>query len=250
MQRYTLLYILSSVFYTFLYFFLTMYVYNGLKMYNIAYMNGWQIFLEQLLRDFRISQNMLAIKSGITQPTINRIVSGQTEKPNPETIRRLEECLEVRIDDSDLKNITYTRIKEEKEEGIDGKIKVYKIPLLSNVYAGEPAMMYQATNIEEYVHFDYPFKENLFALRVNGDSMKGRIYDGDKVLVDPDAEIIDNCIVVVRLRNGEQFIKRFQKLSEQEILFTSDNQDYRPRVVKTIDIEVIYRIVAFYSVSI
>lgn len=210
----------------------------------------WKELITELLRDFRISSSEFEQLTGISSVTVSKIKSGKQKTVFPNTIKKIEEGLRIKINDKNEENLTYTRIKEEKEEGIDGKIKVYKIPLLSNVYAGEPAMMYQATNIEEYVHFDYPFKENLFALRVNGDSMKGRIYDGDKVLVDPDAEIIDNCIVVVRLRNGEQFIKRFQKLSEQEILFTSDNQDYRPRVVKTIDIEVIYRIVAFYSVSI
>lgn len=210
----------------------------------------WKELITELLRDFRISSSEFEQLTGISSVTVSKIKSGKQKTVFPNTIKKIEEGLRIKINDKNEENLTYTRIKEEKEEGIDGKIKVYKIPLLSNVYAGEPAMMYQATNIEEYVHFDYPFKENLFALRVNGDSMKGRIYDGDKVLVDPDAEIIDNCIVVVRLKNGEQFIKRFQKLSEQEILFTSDNQDYRPRVVKTIDIEVIYRIVAFYSVSI
>lgn len=69
-------------------------------MHNFAYMK-WKEFIKQLCYDFRLSENQLATKTGITQTTINRISLGETDKPYPFTIDKLEKGLNIIIDYSD-----------------------------------------------------------------------------------------------------------------------------------------------------
>ncbi|MBU1095799.1 MAG: LexA family transcriptional regulator [Bacteroidetes bacterium] len=204
---------------------------------------SWKIFFNTLLRDFRLSGNELATETGIHQPTINRIVRGITEKPYPSTIKRIEDALNIRIDDSDPENITYKKLNNEPKQIFDGAIPVYNYPLLATVYAGDPELL-------DHEHFDesipFAYKKNsdkCFALSVNGKSMETTLRDGDLILVDMDLLPIDGDLVAVKLKNGNQYIKRYKNLNYAFVQLSSDNSEYGVRLVDKKDIEAIYPVV-------
>lgn len=64
--------------------------------------------IHQLCKDFRLSIQDLAKKSGISAPTLSRIANGVTAMPYPSTIHALEAALNISINDSDNSNISYT----------------------------------------------------------------------------------------------------------------------------------------------
>ena len=85
-----------------------------------------------------------------------------------------------------------------------------EVPLVGRVAAGEP--MLAAENIEGTVRVDRFFigtSSEVFALRVNGDSMIGDgIFDGDYIFVRKQLQA-DPGDVVVAIIDGEATVKRF-----------------------------------------
>lgn len=134
------------------------------------------------------------------------------------------------------------------ETGIDGAIPLVKYPVLAEVFAG-PAELLDAQVVSEYKEFEYKSNSNrCFAVKVNGESMDSTLPHGTTVLVDMDSEIIEDDIVVVRLSNGNQYIKRFHNVSKDLIELSSDNSNYARKLISKDDIEVIFPVVE-YSVK-
>lgn len=207
---------------------------------------NWKEFLEKLLKDYRISDYELSKIANISAPTFNRIRRGETKIPYQNTIKKIEEALKIKINDSDPDNITYKKLPDKKEfEEIETKIHNY--PVISHVYAGNSPNMFMEENITEYVSLPYKKEKNCFAVRVIGDSMNHKIQEGDIILVDMDAEVINGSIVIARLKNGKQIIKRYRAVSNQNSMFYSDNGNYEPLVVHLNEIEAIYKVVGIWK---
>jgi SOS-response transcriptional repressor LexA len=82
---------------------------------------------------------------------------------------------------------------------------------------------------------------------VAGDSMtsnnRNSIYDGDYVLVDMDAEIINGDIVVVSLLNGRDLIKQFIKGPEEgKVTLRSFNPRNPDIIINEVEVQVMYRV--------
>ena len=103
------------------------------------------------------------------------------------------------------------------------------VPVYAKVHAGTPTLL--AENRERYITVDrnYVPNENVYALKVKGDSMTGRgILDGDFVIVDPAAPATDGSIVAARIgedaaiksysRSGETITLKAASPSEPDIV--------------------------------
>ncbi len=203
---------------------------------------NWSEFVKNIQQDFRLSDTDFENVTGVSRVILHRIRNGETKKPNQYTIKRLEEGLGIKINDSDQDNITYNKVKEPKAAGFEGEIPVSKIPLLSEVYAGEPE--YLDTEFHDEFHYFVNMKPShrCFALRVSGKSMETTLKDGSIVIVDMDANYKEGDIVAVRLKNGEQYIKRFYDMNYAFIKLTSDNSDYGVRLIDKEHIDKIYKV--------
>ncbi|PKL87373.1 MAG: hypothetical protein CVV23_15750 [Ignavibacteriae bacterium HGW-Ignavibacteriae-2] len=205
---------------------------------------NWAEFTNWLFNDeLRLSSLEVEACTGIRQPVIDRWKKGEVGKPQRSTIRRLEEGLKIKIHDSDPQNITYQKISDDPKQTFDGAIPVYNYPLLATVYAGDPELL-------DHEYFDesipFAYKKNsdkCFALSVNGKSMETTLRDGDLILVDMDLLPIDGDLVAVKLKNGNQYIKRYKNLNYAFIQLSSDNAEYGVRLVDKKDIDAIYPVV-------
>ncbi len=205
---------------------------------------NWKEFLPRLLKDFRLSSSEFEIRTGVSNVIVSNIKTGRTDKPAQNTIGKIEEALKIKIDDSDPENISYRKI-ELQQSKFDNVIPITEYPVLSEVFAGEP------NKIEiEYHDIKEPFPyykagHNCFALKVNGSSMETTLRDGDVILVDMSLEPMNGDLVAVKLKNGNQYIKRFYKMdNEIFIKLTSDNSEYGVRLIDTNDIVAIHPVVS------
>jgi len=198
---------------------------------------AWKEFIDVLLSDFRLSGNELASLTGLSQPSINKIMRGQTDKPYPSTVKRIETALKIKIDDRDPENISYTKIPD-----FGDVIMPNRYPVLSDIKAGI-TMEVLREHTGQFISLPYEKTENCFVLRVIGDSMNGTVQDGDHVLVDMNADLFNGCVVAVRLRDGRKMIKRYKELTNSVIMFYSDNPQHEPITVEKSEIEAIYRVV-------
>lgn len=113
--------------------------------------------------------------------------------------------------------------------------KIYRVPLLGTVTAGEPITAIQS--IEDYIPFktNKPLDTELFALKIRGESMiNAGILDGDIVLVSrtPSAE---NGDIVVALIDDEATVKTFYK-ENGYIRLQPQNDSMEPIIVPDVKI--------------
>jgi repressor LexA len=108
---------------------------------------------------------------------------------------------------------------------------VRDLPLVGQVPAGTPTEAIE--NAEDAVGVDpeqFP-DENLFALKVKGDSMQGAgIFEGDTVIVRQQADARTGQIVVT-LIDGEATVKRFVRKG-RKVLLHPENDAYEDIVIR------------------
>ena len=118
-------------------------------------------------------------------------------------------------------------------DGFAEKNEVFsKIPIVGRVAAGSPILAEQ--NIEGSLIIDPSFikrNEDCFALKVKGDSMiKAGIFEGDYVIVVPQAEA-KNGDIIVALIDDEATVKTFENRNGL-VRLLPENDSYQPIEIK------------------
>lgn len=229
-------------------------------------------FFAKLREKEGYSQAALGKVSGIANSTIARIESGETKKPDADTLIKLAPFL--KISPRELLHIAYLlaggfrasklemiqiganfqaqeinsildrlRNSEDTEQELRESMAPYgptvKIPVLGTIPCGDAALAKQ--EVLEWV--DVPAHEvqdgDYFYLRVQGDSMTGsRIYPGDKVLVRRQPTVDNGQIAVVMVNGEDATLKRVKRLEEAIILYP-DNPKYQPQIYKADEVEIL-----------
>jgi repressor LexA len=129
-----------------------------------------------------------------------------------------------------------TLVKDKNEnQALSGRLKpedaVYNIPIIGRVAAGSPITAIE--NVEGSIMIDPALMRksaNCFALKVKGDSMiNAGIFDGDIVIVNPQAEAL-NFEIIVAIIQGEATVKRFEK-KNNIVRLIPENPNYAPIIV-------------------
>ena len=102
--------------------------------------------------------------------------------------------------------------------GFTGGAKTKPVPYYGKIHAGEPSILPE--NRQGFITMDRRFipAEEVYFLRVKGDSMIGRaISDGDFVMVNPAAKAKENDIVAARI-GEEATVKTLSKMNGKVVL--------------------------------
>lgn len=113
---------------------------------------------------------------------------------------------------------------------ISGEEKSFGVPVLGRVAAGYPILAVE--NIENYVPVPESLRRGreLFALRVQGESMiNAGIFDDDIVIVHR-TPVAENGEIVVALVGDEATVKRFYK-ENGHFRLQPENDDFEPIIV-------------------
>jgi repressor LexA len=121
-----------------------------------------------------------------------------------------------------------------------------QVPLLGRVSAGGPTLAVE--NIETIVTIsrEWARGEEVFFLRVKGDSMAPFILEGDLVLVRSQASV-DSGNVVVALLEDEATVKRFYR-ENQHVLLKPDNPHWQTLRIKkgSPDFRIVGKVIGVY----
>lgn len=175
--------------------------------------------LKAYLKKNKITYSELAERSGISVSTIKKVFAGISQYPRIDTVEAIERALGL--------NKPSPVLKDEVELN-----DIYAIPLLGSVVAGIPIEAQE--NLEGYVYISWRPKEEYFALRVHGDSMKNIGISDKSVIVCHKQETAENGEVIVAMLNGEQTVKRY-KLHGDSVFLMPENNDYLPIPVTSKD---------------
>jgi repressor LexA len=119
-------------------------------------------------------------------------------------LTKLEELGYIRRD------LSKPRAIELLDDSMPSRTRVIDVPLVGKVTAGAPVLAVE--NIEDYfpIPKDFVEHEDVFMLRVKGDSMvDAGILDGDFVLVNRQETALNGEIVVALIDGEEATVKRF-----------------------------------------
>ena len=109
-----------------------------------------------------------------------------------------------------------------------------RIPLLSKIPGGDSVAWtdgdYPAGFGDEYIDRGDTADPNAFALIVDGDSMSPNINSGDIVIVSPNSNVTNRCIVAISVNDDERTLKRLVFLPDDMVLLQPDNDLHAPQV--------------------
>lgn len=109
-----------------------------------------------------------------------------------------------------------------------GATRWLEVPVIGHIAAGLPLYAQQQWDGTLVIDTSVYRGKNLFALKVEGNSMKNAaILDGDLVICEPRQFAQNGEIVVALIHQEEATIKRFF-LKEKEIELRPENPDYSP----------------------
>ena len=186
-----------------------------------------------LKKEQHLTFDALAEKSNIPKRTLEDIFAGRTTDPRTTTVEAIERALGV------------DKIK--KDPAIQDEVEIddmYAIPILGQVVAGKP--IEEQENLEGYIYVNYRPKEEYFAVRVHGNSMKNCGIIDNSIVIVHKQETAENGEIVVAMLNCEQTIKRFKRVNNEVILLVPENPDFEPLVVtKQDELIILGKIVEF-----
>lgn len=203
-----------------------------------------------------LSEKALAEAAGMSQPTLNRILRGESSDPRDSTLEPLASHLGVDV--ADLKGKALfggyappppapaaqrtVKVHAYEIRGVDGEdgvdpatdamISIYDI----EVSAGAGAI------VPEFVETRYrlPYQidwlrrwdaapEDILVAKVRGDSMEPVLYDGDKVVIHRGmTRIAPDCTYALIYESAgsmEARVKRLRRLGDGRLLIQSNNPD-------------------------
>jgi len=182
-------------------------------------------------------------------PSDVRGVYESREAENQRLREFLKKLTKKRKDDGELRallaNLTTT---DGKSALAAGRL----VPIINKVAAGYPAdfndLDYPVGIADDYVRCPDLHDPNAFAVRVVGDSMEPRFYQGDIVVFSPAVEVRngDDCFVRFTLPHETTFKRVFFE-KDNKVRLQPRNERYSPTVVDGHRIDGIYRAIIRYE---
>lgn len=149
--------------------------------------------------------------------------------PSIEVLENIAKVLNCSVD--------YLLGKTDNTESNSGEKKLFLIPILGRVPAGEPLLADE--NIEGYLPIDplmysLTSPDGLFFLRVQGESMNKVVSNGSYVLIKKQ-DYAENGDVIIAIVNGddEATLKRYKELENNFIMLEpeSTSSEFQPRII-------------------
>lgn len=160
-------------------------------------------FYKTRKKELKLTNKKISNISGIPLRTVEDFFRGAYQNPRIDTVEAIERALGL--------NVQSPAIIDEVEFN-----DLYQIPLLGSVVAGKP--LESQENTEGYVYISYKPKEEYFALRVHGESMKNAGIQDKSILICHKQEVAESGDIVVAMLNKEQTVKRFKQIGTSVFL--------------------------------
>ncbi|MFL1780775.1 Helix-turn-helix transcriptional regulator [Candidatus Hepatincolaceae symbiont of Richtersius coronifer] len=201
--------------------------------------NFGQLLELEVKKKFK-NQLEFAKQINVTQATVSRYISGQA-LPSFQVLKKISAILGI-----DLALINPSEFDKPQNTNI------MRIPFFySEVSAGQGLATLDSSH--EYLNFDETWLKNqfiinntndVFAVKVKGDSMEPVIQEGDIVFAQKSYNDITTQGVYIVCYNDDYFIKKIQFKSKNVLKLISSNPDYDPIEVNLEDSRTIFRLIA------
>lgn len=183
------------------------------------------------MHELKWSEGELARRSGVSQPTVHRIISGDSKSPRYENVLKISQALGL------AGNLALVQengaLYQLPSNVMKGPAIKGKVPLISWVKAGELCEAvdnFAPGDAEEWLDCPFPHSENAFCLKVVGMSMYPEYREGEIILIEPKLESLHGDDVVVRTPDGQTTFKRLNSSPDGTYLVAL-NPDMPNRII-------------------
>lgn len=178
--------------------------------------------IDQHARRFGMSPSALARRAGLDPTTFNRskrfAADGRPRWPSTESIAKV-----LSATHSDLRTLFAGVWSDDGDD-------VRQVPLIGTAQAGigvdSDRAGFMAAAPTETVTFPGPNNGPVYALKVEGDSMRPVYRSGDILFVCPSAMVTNGDRVVVKTRAGEVLVKVLKRRTTRRLELHSVNADH------------------------
>jgi len=213
----------------------------------------WNVFIEKLLKEFRLSENELANMIDMSQAAVNKWRKSTSKKPYQNTIRKIEKALNIRIDDSDPTNISFIKFESDNAEAESDNNGTYIAHL--KVANTIPAGISEINEVFDEHTKEYRFdSNNHIYLQIdenNGDSLAPIVQPGDYVIIDlSNSNPRNNDIAAVKWKdnNGKiQYAVKIYNQIEGGVLLTSTNINVPPKMISHQQVLAKYKVIGIWK---
>ncbi len=196
----------------------------------------WFDRVKELKKQAHINTKELAEISGVPLGTLNKLLSGQTDKPKYDTLEKIAAALKTTVGylsdgeggdtaliaekfgkldkkgreavlkaaDRELERMEAEARRAASDIGLKRKIFIYDTPVSAGCGSFLESPHSSAISLEVNEVTDRAD----YAVRVSGDSMEPRYFDGDIVIVESCGDVPVGKVGIF-LYNGESYIKKF-----------------------------------------
>lgn len=189
-------------------------------------------YIKERREKLGIGLNQISVKTDVASSLWSRLENGKVLKINPFLLKKIGEGL--KIDYKELYKIVgyLDEDKNEIKSNIDLEVAYKKIPLYASISAGYGAC---EADIVDFIALPAikHFTGDVFAIRVNGDSMEHTIENHSIVFIKRDVEV-PNKRIGAFLLNNEALLKRYY-VTENGVFLRSDNREYPDIKVREYD---------------
>lgn len=183
---------------------------------------GFEGYLEELMKRAGLDRKKLAALSGVSTNTIHAWLRG-AQTPTSTLVRDVARALGVKTEDL---LAAYERFPHKQD--------VVFVPKVTGRVSAGPG---SSGDMEYWPYLPKPTQRGheFISVRVSGDCMEPRVHDGEWVLVDKTAVPEDGKLVVA-IHEGETIVKLFERRGGRSYLVALQN---RPPIELDADTEII-----------
>ena len=180
--------------------------------------------LKQIRQAKGVSQRQAAHDLGLSQVVYGRYENGSRQPPYA-----------VLLAIADYFGVTTDDILGRSPDVTINNPRWVHIPVLGRVPAGIPFEAIEDVLDWEEIPAEQAKRGEYFALKVKGDSMEPRIYDGDVLIVRKQSTAESGNVVIALVNGDDATVKRFKRL-EHGIMLLPNNPAYEPMVFTDEDV--------------
>lgn len=222
--------------------------------------------LSLLMESKGLNPTSLAKATGVPQPTIFRMLNGESSDPRTSTLKPIADYFMIEIDylrsersltdlrfrlRGDLSPEELAREEALGKEALAASLleetlplkKLKEVPIVGTVQGGLDGYLdeleYPVGHGDGGIEFPTTDR-NAYALRVRGESMRPRIKSGEYIVVTPNTEAQPGDDVVVICADGRKMVKELLYFREQEITLGSINSSFQPLSLQKEEIKAIH----------
>lgn len=184
--------------------------------------------LKKRMEELDWSEGEVSRRSGVSQPTIHRIICGESREPRQSNVDRIAKAMGVTSDylryGDTVQEASGLHTTQPTESLRKIPIPTGRVPLISWAQAAtiekNDIVSMLPSDAEKWMDCPFPHSVDAYCLRIDGDNMMPEYRDGEIILVDPAVIAKHGDDVVVRTPKNRATFKRLQRTTDGTYLLT------------------------------